>query len=137
MLPESVVDRALLSGVPVRLLADEIAGRFRQPLVAVQPPQQRMGVEEGLHELTPLRSLIPGVEFVHRQGLEEGIVHPGLAAEGPKPAALFGRVDGHEVDQGRLAAGDDEVLAVTRPLDQPRQMGLGGMDGGQGHGGFP
>jgi hypothetical protein len=74
-----------------------------------------MGVEKGAHWL-----LIPSILFFGRQRLEERLIGPRPAAHGPEPAALFRRIDRHQPNQGRFATGDNDVLTVTRPLDQPR-----------------
>lgn len=82
-----------------------------------------MRVEQHAHLLAP------GVELAGRKRFEERLGDPGAAAQCAEASARLGSGDRDEAHHRRLALGNDDFFAGPRPLHQPGEVGLRGVDG--------
>ena len=90
----------------------------RQPLAALKPPDQGMGIEQELQS-----SLLPRGQFGFGQGIEEGIVEMDSAGKGPELALDPGPAADEPRDRFAVPR-DDDLLSLFDPDEQARQLGL-------------
>jgi len=129
--PGSFPIRTLRSDFPGRrgahqnhgvFIGDGAAGAPRQPAVAVEPPEERVGVEQ------KAQSALPGVQFFGGQRLEKSVRDTSVTAHDAETAARPVSVDGHEPHHRRLTACDDDLLARGRLFHEARQVGFRRMN---------
>jgi len=79
-----------------------------------------MCVEQEAHP-----GLFPAIQFLWRKGLEEFRADLDLSFQSARLPVSPRILDRNQANDGLGAASDDNILAPTRLLDQPGELGLG------------
>jgi hypothetical protein len=108
----------------VVLVGEGRASAPRQTPVAIQPPEQRVCVEEQPHRL-----FTPGVALDGGQRIEKAGSHPRAAAHRPKRPLRWRLIERHELRDRLRAACNDDGLASAGTRNEPGQLRLGCVNG--------
>ncbi len=106
----------------------ESPGASRERAIIRQPPQQSVSIQQQSQS-----ELLPTIEFFRRKGVEKFGAQLKLSAQRARLTHSFAVLKRDESHYGIGTPSDDDLLAAASFLDQPREVGLGFVNGDSSH----